>query len=193
MRNILVLTSLIMALAILSPATSTAQQLKNSSFETDFGSKEDENMWGDHGIAFGEAYVANADTEGHPKRAHSGDRMLLINAPSGTWNGVWQEVNWGSEVSYAWEAYYRIEHPSLPHECETFMKVEFYDFSGSPIGESEGSRHQEQTHNRWVLDSMRGITPKGTAQIRFVLLAGPNNEDQGVINRIYWDDARILE
>ena len=172
--------------------TAVAGKLKNSSFEEDFGLREDSNMWGDYGVTFGECYQVTAGKDGHPAKAHSGDRILVINTPSNSWNGIWQQIPWDENTPYAWHAYYLIQGGDLGPSCATFMKTEFFDASDNKLGESVGEPHRADTRGEWIRDTMRGKTPPGTASVRFVLIAGNNPDGPTLYNRIYWDDADTI-
>lgn len=73
------------------------------------------------------------------------------------------------------------------------MKVEFYDGRDVQLGSAVGEMRRTDTKGVWVRDSMKGVTPVGTAAIRFILIAGGNEGGEGVLNRIYWDDADTVE
>ena len=170
-----------------------AGQLANAGFEIDFGSRETMNMWGDLGEAWGEAYQVNAGKKTTPAKARSGNRMLLINVPPNSWNGIWQQVPWEANKPFSWKAHYLIKGGDLPESCPTFMKVEFYDGNDTFIGVMEGDRHRTDTRGQWEADSMEGVTPEGTAAIRFILIGGNNTDGAGIIDRIFWDDADTAE
>ncbi len=173
----------------LAAVTAWAGKVANGSFETDFGQREQLNVWGDHGDAWGEAYQVNAGKGNYAKKARTGDRVLLINVPPATWNGAWQQIPWDSEAPFAWEAYYLIKGGDLPEKCATFMKVEFYDGNDASLGVLEGERRQKDTGGQWKQDMLTGTTPAGTASIRFILIAGDNMGGAPVVDRIFWDDV----
>ena len=179
-------------LAVAAPAV-RAGQLSNASFEIDFGPRETMNMWGDLGEAWGEAYQVNAGKETAPAKAYSGTRVLLINVPPNSWNGIWQQLPWEANKPFAWKARYLIKGGDLPESCPTFMKLEFYDGNDTFIGVLEGDRHRTDTHGQWESDSMKGVTPEGTAAIRFILIGGNNTDGAAIIDRIFWDDADTAE
>jgi hypothetical protein len=178
---------------MLGMGIASAAELLNGSFEIDFGQRANMNMWGDYGEVWGEAYQVTAGSAHYAKKANTGERMLLINVPTGSWGGIWQQIPWDANVSFAWEAFYLIDGGDLPADCATFMKVEFYNGNNAKIGELNGKKRTDSTKGKWIRDSMSGKTPIGTEAIRFVLLAGSNPDDKGVEDRIYWDDARITE
>jgi hypothetical protein len=169
-----------------------AGKLANPSFEIDFGSREDLNMWGDFGEAWGETYQVYAGKERTPAKAVEGKRVILINVPGRSWNGTWQQIPWGENQAFSWQASYYIKG-TLPESCSTFMKVEFYDASDNCIGTAEGERRRTDPAGKWVQDSMKGVTPSGTAAIRFVILAGDNTEGATIVDRIFWDNADTTE
>ncbi len=164
-------------------------QLANPSFETDFGPRDNMNVWGDYGDGWGETYQVNAGKESHPRKARSGDRVLLINVPPASWNGIWQQIPWEAKKPFEWSGYYLINGGDLPQKCSTFLKVEFYDASDAQLGSLEGTHHRTGTNGQWVKDTMKGETPAGTAAIRFILVAGDNAGGSNIANRIYWDDV----
>ena len=170
-----------------------AGKLGNASFETDFGPRANLNVWGDYGDAWGEAYQVKAGQGSYVKRALTGDRVVLINVPPASWNGIWQQIPWGEKKPFAWEAYYQIKGGDLPDNCSTFMKVEFYDGNDTQLGVAEGERRKADTKGQWVSDSLKGETPAGTAAIRFILIAGGNEGGSNILDRIYWDDADTIE
>ena len=168
-------------------------KLENPSFETDFGARANMNVWGEFGDSWGEAYQVNAGEGDYVQRALTGDRVLLINVPPASWNGVWQQIPWEEKKPFSWEAYYFIDGGDLPDNCSTFMKVEFYDGNDTQLGVMEGEHRKADTKGRWVSDSMKGVTPAGTTAIRFILIAGGNDGGANILNRIYWDDADTTE
>ena len=170
-----------------------AGKLENSSVEIDFGDRASLSMWGGYGEAWGEAYQVNAGRANYVERALTGERFLLINVPPASWNGVWQQVSWGEKQPYLWEAFYQIKGGDLPDNCSTFMKVEFYDGHDIQLGSAVGEMRRTDTKGVWVRDSMKGVTPVGTAAIRFILIAGGNEGGEGILDRIYWDDADTVE
>jgi hypothetical protein len=169
--------------------SAAAAALENPGFEIDFGLRESANVWGARSEAFGEAYQVNAGTDRHPRTAHGGKRVLLINILPNSWNGVWQQIPWGENAAYAWRAHYLIQGGDLPAEASSFMKVEFYDAQDNLLSTVEGERRRQDTGGQWKSDSMQGVTPPGTATVRFVLIAGDAGDGQLYTNRIYWDDA----
>ncbi|MFH0953805.1 MAG: hypothetical protein V1873_05710 [Verrucomicrobiota bacterium] len=170
-----------------------AGKMVNASFETDFGSREELNMWGEHGDVWGEAYQVLAGKDKPITKARTGTRVLLINVPPDTWNGAWQQVSWPANAPFVVQAYYLIQGGDLPPDCATFMKAEFYDGSDGMISYIEGERRREQTSGQWVRDTLKGTTPDGTASIRIILIAGSNKGGTNLVNRIYWDDCDTLE
>ncbi|MBN1268528.1 MAG: hypothetical protein JXB04_02995 [Kiritimatiellae bacterium] len=170
-----------------------AGYLVNTSFEEEFGEREDLNMWGDYGEAFGECYQVYVNREDAPKKANSGGRILLINVPQNTWNGIWQQIPWDPETPFAWKAHFLIRGGGLGEGTATFMKTEFFDAEDKHLGDVSGTQHRDDTGGQWVLDTLRGTTPPGTASIRFVLIAGNNPDGETIQNRIYWDDADTME
>lgn len=170
-----------------------AGKLANSSFETDFGPRETQNMWGEFGEVFGEAYQVFVGKDGHTEKARSGDRVLLINVGPGSWNGAWQQVPWAETSPFAIEAYYLIQGGDLPEKCATFIKAEFLDGSDRTIDSVEGLKHKEDTKGQWKRDVLEGETPAGTASIRFVVIAGDNAGGPVLVNRIYWDDVNTMD
>lgn len=170
-----------------------AEELCNPSFEQTFGGREDQNVWGQFGNAFGECYQVEAANNNGPGRARTGSNVLLINVPQNSWNGLWQQIPWGENLPFAWKAYYLIKDGDLPTDCATFMKAEFLDGMDNKLGEISGAPKTQDTQGNWVMDSLRGQTPAHTRSIRFVLIAGHNPDGESVINRIYWDDANTLK
>lgn len=167
--------------------------LKNTSFETDFGSRDDQAAWGDFGDVWGEAYQVAAGTGNYVKKANTGDRVLLINVPGGTWNGAWQQIPWDGGKPFIFSGYYLIQGGSLPENCPTFLKVEFYDGDDKVVGELEGPRLRADTGKKWEQAVLTGTPPKGTRAIRFVVIAGDNAGNDPVENRIFWDDVDVKE
>jgi hypothetical protein len=170
-----------------------AGKLANTSFEMDFGPRANLNVWGEYGDSWGEAYQVNAGQGNYVKEARTADRVLLINVPPASWNGIWQQIQWEEKKPFAWRAYYLIKGGDLPDNCSTFMKVEFYDGNDASLGGTEGEHRKAGTNGRWVEDSMKGETPAGTAAIRFILIAGSNEGGSNILDRIYWDDADTIE
>ena len=168
-------------------------KLANTSFETDFGPRANLNVWGEYGDSWGEAYQVNAGQGNYVKEARTADRVLLINVPPASWNGIWQQVPWEEKTPFAWRAHYLIKGGDLPDNCSTFMKVEFYDGHDIQLGSAVGEMRRTDTKGVWVRDSMKGVTPVGTAAIRFILIAGGNEGGEGILDRIYWDDADTVE
>jgi hypothetical protein len=183
----------VLAVAVLLAVPAFAGKFVNGGFETDFGSRENMNVWGEYGDAWGEAYQVNAGQGNHPKKARTGERVLLINVPPNSWDGTWQQLPWAENAPFSWEASYLIQGGNLPESCATFMKAEFYDGNDNLLEVKEGDRHRADTRGQWVHDSMRGTTPAGTAAIRFILIAGNNTESATIADRIYWDDADTEE
>lgn len=169
--------------------TAFSGQLANPSFEFDLGSSEDLKGWGDHGSVWGEVYQVSAGQGKNVKKAYTGLRMILINVPPGTWDGVWQQIPWKENTPFAWDAYYQIKDGDLPDTCWTFMKVEFYDDTEMMLGTMDSDHYTADTQGRWVKSTLKGVTPPGTTQIRFVLCAGDNVGGTPILDRIFWDDA----
>lgn len=185
--------ALVCGLFLAAAATGIAGKLINTSFETDFGPRANLNVWGEYGDVWGEAYQVNAGQGNYVKEARTDDRVLLINVPPASWNGIWQQIPWEEKKPFAWQAHYLIKGGNLPDNCSTFMKVEFYDGGDAPLGGVEGEHRKADTNGRWVNDSLKGETPSGTAAVRFILIAGNNEGGSNILNRIYWDDADTIE
>ena len=168
-----------------------AGALDNGGFEIDFGLREHNNVWGANGQTFGETYQVRAGTDAHPRVAHTGSRMAIINVVPYEWSGIWQQIPWAENASFHWSGFYAIQGGDLPDGVATFMKVEFYDASENLLSAIEGERHRRDTKGKWVADSMHGMTPAGTTSVRFVLIAGDAPDGKMYTNRIYWDDAEI--
>lgn len=164
-------------------------QLANTSFEVDFGTHENQNVWGDFGDVLGQAYQVRAGAGGYIKKARTGDRVLLINVPMDSWNGVWQQAPWEPNTPFRFVGHHLIEDGDLPENCATFLKVEFRDGQGELLGSAEGDKYRTDTRGRWVFSLLEGVTPARTAAIRFVIIAGSNPADEGLVDRIYWDDV----
>lgn len=190
MQRLAIVAPLALLLAA-SPGPFSAAQLDNPGFEIDFGLREHGNMWGAQGEVFGEAYQVFAGADSHPRKAKGGSRMLLINVLPSSWNGIWQQFPWAEKAPFAWKAHVLIQGSDLPVEVSTFMKVEFHDAQGQFLSAVEGVHHREDTRGAWQLDTLRGVTPPGTATIRFVLIAGDAGDGKLYTNRIYWDDASL--
>ncbi len=161
----------------------------NPGFEIEFGSLEEQNVWGDFGESFGEAYQVYAGKENGPDKAHGGSRALLINVPQNSWDGVWQQLPWEENTPFSWSAYYLIKGGNLPVGTATFMKLEFMDGLDRKIDEVAGEQHAQDTGGQWLKDTMTGVTPEGTRSIRFILIGGHSSEEESMLNRIYWDDS----
>jgi len=178
----------------LSAATAfSAAEILNPSFETDFGNRDDTNVWGDFGDAWGETYQVVAGTRNYVKKARTGDRVLLINVPPGTWDGIWQQLPWSENAPFKLTAYYHIKGGDLSGNCATFIKVEFYDGNDKLIGEKEGDMHRLDTKGNWRETTLEGTTPAGTQAIRCILIAGKNAGGETLIDRIFWDDISISD
>ncbi|HPF99388.1 MAG TPA: hypothetical protein PLE77_04920 [Kiritimatiellia bacterium] len=176
---------------LLAACAAWAGQLLNTGFETDFGQRDQLNVWGEFGDRWGEAYQVNAGGQ-HIARAKSGSRVLVINIPPNSWNGVWQQIPWKENAAFAWEGSYLIRGGDLPKDCMTFLKVEFYDAGDALLGMVEGDHHSSDTKGKWVKERMHGTTPAGTAAIRFIVIGGGNAGGQAVTDRIYWDDVDTM-
>lgn len=181
----------LIAVCVVLPAR--AVELVNGGFEIDFGQREDKNVWGDFGDAWGETYQVKAGEREYVRKARSGDRVLLINVPPGSWNGAWQQLPWEENALFRMTGYYLIKGGDLPGNCATFMKVEFYDGNDGFIGMKEGERRREDTRGRWMEDTLAGKTPPGTAYIRFILIAGDNAGNENLLDRVFWDDVEVSE
>lgn len=170
-----------------------AGDILNAGFETEFGSAEDQNVWGDFGEAFGEAYIVDEGNENGPKKAHKGSRALLINVPADSWNGVWQQIPWDEKMPFTWTAWCMITGGELAPGTATFMKAEFMDGLDQRIGEALGESYTQDTGGKWVKSTIKGVTPPSTRAIRFVLIAGSNPEGEPVMHRIFWDDSDTVD
>jgi len=181
--------SLAVALFVASSVAGLAGKLANGGFEQDLGSRDQLNVWGDYGDIWGGGQRVAAGPGQPVKKAHGGERLLLINIAPDSWNGAWQQIKWDEKRPFAWSAYYLIKG-DLPTNCSTFMKIEFYDANDAQIGSVDGDRHRADTRGQWIQDSMKGQTPAGAAAIRFILIAGDNTGGAtNIENRIFWDDA----
>lgn len=165
-------------------------KLQNTSFEEDFGSPENQNVWGDHGEIFGEVRQVY-DGKDQIQAAHSGRRVLLIDVPPGTWNGIWQQIPMGEGEPYMMAGYCQIRGGDLPTGCATFLKVEFYDGNDQLIEYVEGEHLKKDTKGSWVKTVLNGKTPPGTRSVRFVVIAGDNVGNEKVSSRIFWDDVDV--
>jgi hypothetical protein len=179
--------------AFVVAATGFAGKLANSSFETDFGQRANQNVWGDFGDAWGEAYQVTAGTGNYLKKARTDSRILLINVPPGSWDGAWQQIPWGEKSPFTVEGFYQIRGGDLPTNCVTFLKVEFYDGNDAVLGSAGGDRFRSDTRGQWLRTTLSGETPEGTAAIRFVVIAGDNAGGEPILDRIYWDDINTVE
>lgn len=166
--------------------------LQNASFEQDFGSLENQNVWGEYGEIFGEVYQVYDGDEQIPA-AHSGRRVLLIDVPPGTWNGIWQQIPMGEEAPYTMVGYCQIRGGDLPPGCATFLKVEFYDGNDQLIEYVEGEHLKKDSKGAWVKTVLNGKTPPGTRSVRFVVIAGDNAGNDKVSSRIFWDDVDVWQ
>ena len=185
----------ILVVAYLSFTTGVASAgvLGNPGFELDFGPREDLNMWGDYGETFGETYQVPIGKDNRPGKTREGKRVLIINVPQNTWNGIWQQVPWAEKNSYNLKGFYQIRGSDLPLNCHTSLKVEFYDGRDNKIGEKAGSLRTESTRGRWIADALRGVTPEGTESIKCVIIAGHCPDGPPVVDQIFWDDVDLLE
>lgn len=165
-----------------------ADRIKNSSFEGDFESKDDIYHWGNYGELFGNVAQVEAGGEVHPAKAKAGGRMIVIDVPANSWNGIWQQVDGRPNQPFVWKASCFIKG-DLPDSVATFLKVEFFDEAGEHIAAVEGEWFRNDTKGQWVESTVKGSTPAGTKEVRFVIIAGDNSEGAEVKNRIYWDDA----
>jgi hypothetical protein len=184
---------LLVTVLVCAATAGTASELLNPSFEVEFGSREDLNMWGDYGEAFGECYQVYADGETHPDEAPDGDRALLINVPFNSWNGIWQQIPWEAGKRFVFSARYLVRGGDLEGNTATFLKVEFYDMNDAKISEQLGNRRTKDTRGNWLPDSLQGVAPPGTASMRFIIIGGSNPDGAEIANRIYWDDAQLTE
>ncbi len=191
MKKILLCT--VSVAAFVMAATGFAGKLANASFETDFGLRADQSVWGDFGDAWGEAYQVTAGTAHYLKRARTDSRVLLLNVPPGSWDGAWQQIPWDEKLPFTLEGFYHIRGGDLPTNCATFLKVEFYNGNDEVLGSAEGDRVRSDTRGQWLRTTLSGETPAGTAAIRFVVIAGDNAGGAPILDRIYWDDINTVE
>ena len=182
---------LLLGFIFLAACAAWAGQLLNAGFETDFGQREQMNVWGEYGDRWGEAYQVDVGGQ-HIAKAKAGHRVLVINIPPNSWNGVWQQLPWKENAAFAWVGSYLIRGGDLPKDGVTFLKVEFYDAGDALLGMVEGDRHLSDTKGKWVRDTMQGTTPPGTAAIRFIVIGGGNAEGPAVTDRIYWDEVDTM-
>ena len=178
---------------VLLAAGASGGLLQNASFEQDFGAREDMNMWGDYGDAFGQAYQVVAGQGGYAKKAYGGERMLVVNVLPASWNGAWQQIPMDAGKPYAFTGRYLIKGGDLPANCVTFLKIEFYDESDQVIEAVEGHNLRVDTQGQWVETAMRGQTPAGTRSVRFVVIAGDNAGNEALVDRIFWDDVDVTD
>jgi hypothetical protein len=183
----------VLCLCALLTTVAMADKLQNAGFEFEFGLREDSNMWGDYGDVFGEAYQVIAGRANYVKKAHAGDRVLLINVPPGTWNGAWQQIPIEGNQPYYFKGFYLIKDGDLPPSCATFLKVEFYDGSDQLIESLEGDKLRMDTKGKWVQAVVNGQTPAGTQSARFVVIAGDNAGNEALVDRIFWDDVDVTD
>jgi hypothetical protein len=191
MKTVLMCTVAVAAFVV--AATAGAGKLSNTSFELDFGQRANQNVWGDFGDAWGEAYQVTTGTAKHPKKTRTGIRMLLINVPPGSWDGVWQQAPWAEKMPFAVSGWYLIRGGDLPENCTTFLKAEFRDSLDAQISIMESARQRADTRGQWTHVTLSGQTPPGTAAIRFVVIAGDNANGTNIVDRIYWDDVDTTE
>ena len=179
--------------AFVVAGTAWAGKIANPSFEMDFGQRASQNVWGDFGDAWGEAYQVSAGTANHLEKARTGVRMLLLNVPPASWDGAWQQIPWTENTPFSFGGWYLIRGGALPENCATLIKTEFYDSMDKQIGVKEGERQRADTHGQWMHVTLTGQTPAGTAAIRFVVIAGDNANGSNIVDRIYWDDVDTTE
>ncbi len=177
----------------IAPLSALCGDLDNSGFETEFGSREDLNMWGELGESFGEAYPVRTQNSPIMPKAHDGERVLLINILQDSWSGTWQQLPWSANKTFTLRGYYQITGGDLEPDTSTFLKVEYYDGNDHQIGEETGMARRKDTHNKWVADVLRGIAPEGTESLRCVIIGGSNPKGSAITNRIFWDDVDLLE
>jgi hypothetical protein len=170
-----------------------AGKLENTSFEDEFGQREELSVWGEYGDLWGQARQVTAGAGATLKAARSGERMVLLDVPPATWNGIWQQVPWAAGTPFAAQGFYMIAGGDLPDGCATFLKVEFYDGSDKLLGHAEGEKKREDTHGQWLAASVEGTTPAETESLRVVLIAGDNVGGEMVKDRIFWDDVDTKE
>jgi hypothetical protein len=165
--------------------------LGNPGFEMEFGSREDMNVWGAFGESFGEAYQVYAGNGQTPAAAHEGKRVLQINVPHNSWNGIWQQTPWPENKPLEWHAWLMIRGGNLPENTTTFMKIEFYDALDHLLAEKTGERLSRDSNGQWREATLRMLSPPGTRSARLVLIAGSNSSGQALENRIFWDDVSL--
>jgi hypothetical protein len=183
-------TSLALGLTLLAASSiAHAGRLENSGFEKEFEVVDEVLHWGPHGEVFGGSHRVTAGDEGQPAKASDGEHCVAIDIPGSSWNGLWQQISSGPEKAYVWKARHLIQGGNLPDSAASFLKVEFYDDADQLISSIEGEWHRSDTKGQWLENTMKGTTPAGTKEVRFVIIAGDNSEGAEIKNRIYWDNT----
>lgn len=182
----------ILLLAMVSGVAVWAGKLKNPSFEEDFASMEGSAVWGDYGEIFGEAKQIYDGKDQILSSARTGHRVLQIDVPPGTWNGIWQQLPMGQQKRYAMKGHCLIRG-DLPKGCATFLKVEFYDENDELIKYVEGEHFTKDTGGAWKSTTLSGKTPPRTKSVRFVVIAGDNVGGEKVASQIFWDDVDVTD
>ncbi len=174
-------------------AVAFSGKLQNASFESDLGPAGSEAAWGEHGDIFGEARQIYDGKDQILAAARTGRRVIQIDVPPNTWNGIWQQLPMGEDVRFTLMGYCLIRGGDLPPGCATFLKVEFYDGNDQLIEYVEGEHLTKDTKGAWVKTILSGKTPPGTRSVRFVAIAGDNAGNEKVVSRIFWDDVDVWQ
>jgi hypothetical protein len=182
------MTRLATVLLCVAALSARADHIKNENFEQALEVEGDVTHWGEVGEVFGAVSQVAAGVADQPAKASAGRKMIVIDVPGSSWNGLWQEVDANGGKPYAWKANCLIVG-ELPESVSTFLKVEFYDQYGEQISAIEGEWLKKDTAGAWVESAMKGTTPAGTKKVRYVIIAGDNSGNAVVKNRIYWDNA----
>ncbi|MFH0908963.1 MAG: hypothetical protein V1929_09390 [bacterium] len=183
-------TSLVIGISVLAVSSAAlAGKLENRNFEKEFEVINDVTHWGSEGEVFGSCRAVKAGDEGQPAKAADGERCVVIDVPTNSWSGLWQQTTTSPKRPYVWKARHLIQGGSLPDTVATFMKVEFFDDKDQFLSAAEGEWLRLDTKGQWIEKTMKGTTPDRTKKIRFVITAGDNAESAEVVNRIYWDST----
>lgn len=185
-------TKMMVLLALTFGVVAWAGKLKNPTFEEDFDSMEGSAVWGDYGEIFGEARQIYDGKDQILPSARTGHRVLQIDVPPGTWNGIWQQLPLGEQKHYVMKGHCLIRG-DLPVSCATFLKVEFYDENDEQIEYVEGEHFANGTGGAWKSTALSGKTPPRTKSVRFVVIAGDNAGGEKVANQIFWDDVDVTD
>lgn len=168
--------------------TGSAQTLLNGGFEQHFGERITRDEWGDFGETWGACRQVLTNDDNTSAVPRSGIGLVVLDVQSGAWSGVWQQVPVKPNQPFGLTGFCRLTG-ELPADCQTMLKVEYYDGLDNPLGEAVSSPGYQQPAGAWAQQRLTGITPSEAASMRIVILAGGGTNT--FENRIFWDDVEL--